>query len=221
MTYQELVEYLLKSGDSNFALFSKRLSNSVYESIGVKTPILRKLIKEHYLDEDLKLEDFEHQKYLEVDCVYFGVGLLRCKTIEEQLEFLLNNLKFANSWAVTDTLTVYLRKCSFEGFVDFFNKTYKSEHVYTRRFAYVFALKYSNDKRILDIINKMIENEDYMVMMGEAWLLSFVAIYFPQEVLSYLRNSNDLSLKRKAISKICDSYRFDEETKNEFKKLRP
>ena len=67
----------------------------------------------------------------------------------------------------------------------------------------------------------MIENEDYMVMMGEAWLLSFVAIYFPQEVLSYLRNSNDLSLKRKAISKICDSYRFDEDSKNEFKKLRP
>ena len=220
MNYTDLLNYLFEQKDENFASFSKRLSNSVYESIGVKTPVLRRLIKELKDDEELKLEDFEHRKYLEIDSIYFGVGLLRCDDIDEQLDFLKSNLQYASSWAITDTLSNYMKKCSFDKFWEFFLLTYKSKHVYTRRFAYVFALQYSHDERIIKILAYIRQNEDYMVMMGEAWLLSFMAIDFGDEVFTYLQNSGDLALKRKTISKICDSFRFDESEKNRFKSLR-
>ena len=71
MTYQEIVNYLNENKDANFAIFSKRLLNSTLNVIGVKTPILRKLIKEHYSDDDLKLEDFEHGQYVEIENIYF------------------------------------------------------------------------------------------------------------------------------------------------------
>ncbi len=73
-------------------------------------------IKEHYKDTDLCLEDFECSKYLEIDFVYFGIGLKRCKTIEEQLVFLDKNIKYAQSWAITDTINHSLKKCSFDLF---------------------------------------------------------------------------------------------------------
>ena len=220
MTYQELVKYLFEIKDDNFALFSKRLSNSKLISIGVKTPVIRKIIKEHVFDEELKLNDFELEKYLEVDSIYFGLGLLRRKTYIEQAEFLDKNLIHASSWAITDTLGVYMRKCSFEDFLTFYKAHFESEHLYTRRFSYVFALKFASDKRIVDLFPLIKLHEDYMVTMAEAWLLSFAAINYQEEVFNYLSSIDDKELIRKTISKICDSYRFEESEKNKFKSLR-
>ena len=76
MTYLGLLEELKRLGDIKFAEFSKSLSNSDYECIGVKNPVLRKLIKEHIEDEELKLEDFKLGIFLEVDFIYFGLGYL-------------------------------------------------------------------------------------------------------------------------------------------------
>ena len=45
-------------------------------------------------------------------------------------------------------------------------------------------------------------------------------IDYPDEVFTYLQNSGSLALKRKTISKICDSFRFDESEKERFKSLR-
>lgn len=220
MTYQELVNYLFSVRDKKHAEFSGNLSNSDYITIGVKNPILRDLIKKHYVDKDLRLEDFECSKYLEVDFIYFGVGLKRCKTIKEQLEFLDINIKFAQSWAVTDTINHSLKKCSFDLFWEFFLSHYQNNHVYTRRFSYIFGLMFYRDERILQIFNYLNESEDYMVMMAEAWLLATIAVVYPQQVFSLLENLKDHKLKLKTISKICDSLRFSKEQKEQFKSLR-
>ena len=58
MTYHELVEYLFSIKDQKHADFSGNLSSSEYITIGVKNPILRSIIKEHYKDADLSLENF-------------------------------------------------------------------------------------------------------------------------------------------------------------------
>ena len=109
MRYIELANYLFSIKDQKHAEFSGNLSNSSYITIGVKNPILRSIIKEHYKDTDLCLEDFECSKYLEIDFIYFGIGLKRCKTIEEQLVFLDKNIKYAQSWAITDTINHSLK----------------------------------------------------------------------------------------------------------------
>lgn len=220
MTYRELEQYLFSLGDPKFAAFSKSLSNSFYLSIGVKNPVLRKIIKEHVNDNELKIDDFILGKYLEVDFIYFGLALSRLKTIDEQLDFLFNHVRSAQSWAITDVLPSYLRKCSFEKYWSLFLKLYLSSYSYDRRFAYVLGLKFYQDERVLDVLNYLRPREEYIIMMAEAWLLATIAIIYPHQIYDFLKKSDDLSLKRKTISKICDSFRVDKQTKEKFKRLR-
>ena len=220
MTYKELLDYLFSIRSEKHAQFAGNLSNSGYITIGVKNPILRQLAKDHYKDKDMVLEEFELSKYLEVDFVYFAIGLKRCKTIEEQLDFLDKNIKYAQSWAVTDTINNSIKKCPFDLYWNFFLAHWNSEHIYTRRFCYIFGLMFYKDKKILQIFNYLHEFDEYMVMMSEAWLLQTIAIVYPQEVFNQLEKLQDQKLKLKTISKICDSFRFTSEEKEKFKSLR-
>ena len=220
MTYQELEQHLLSISDKKFADFSKSLSNSDYISIGVKNPVLKEIVKSHINDEELRLEDFKLGTYLEVDFIYFSLALSRLKDIDKQLSFLKDNIHLAKSWAITDCVSTYIKKCTFEKYWDFYLSMYKSKYTYDRRMSYILGLKFYKDRRILKILERLTYNEEYMVMMSEAWLLATTAIAYPNEVYDFLKACNDLTLKRKTISKISDSYRFDLSTKNKFKSLR-
>ena len=220
MNYQELEKYLFAISDEKFANFSKSLSNSEYISIGVKNPVLRNIIKEHVKDEDLSLEDFKLGIYLEVDFIYFGLALSRIKNVKEQLDFLKQNIYKAKSWVITDCVTTYIKKLTFDDYWDFFLVKYASKYTYDRRMSYVLGLKLYKEEKILSVLSKMKNNEEYMVMMAEAWLLSTIAINYPDEVYDYLKKCEDIKLVRKSISKINESFRFDEKTKNKFKALR-
>lgn len=220
MKYIDLERYLFEISEQKFAEFSKSLSNSEYISIGVKNPVIRQIVKDHVNDLELKTGDFVLGKYLEVDLIYFSLSLARSKDIDSQLEFLFKEIYKAKSWAVTDCITTYLKKITFEKYWPYFIKNYNSKHTYTRRMSYVLGLKFYKDKRILDILPYIRESEEYMVMMAEAWLMATIAITYPDEIYNYLLNLNDITLKRKTISKISDSFRFTDETKNKFKELR-
>ena len=220
MNYQKLKQYLFKISDPKFRDFSKTLSHSDYQVIGVKNPVLRQLIKDNKTNGDLKLEDFSLGQYLEIDFIYFGLALSRLKTIDEQLSFLKENIKIAKSWVITDTLATYLKKCPFEKYWAFFIDLYQSPYIYDRRLVYVLGLKHYQDEKILKILDYLNLHEEYMVMMAEAWLLATIAIHYPNEVYDVLKTCSDLTLKRKTISKIHDSYRFDDKTKERFQSLR-
>ena len=220
MTYKELEKYLENNANKKFADFAKTVSNSEYLVFGVKNPVLRQIVKEHAKDEEMRLEDFKTGKYLEIDFIYFGLGLSRCKGIDEQLDFLKQNIKTAKSWAITDTAATFLKKLTFDKYWSFFLSLAKSKYIFDRRMAYVVGLKLAKDKRILDVTKYIKKDDEYMVMMAEAWLLATVAIYYPNEVYDYLKECDDLTLKRKVISKMVDSFRIDTTTKERFKGLR-
>lgn len=220
MKYIELKEFLLSSADKKFSEFSKTLSNSDYKVIGVKNPILRDLIKQHVNDEELKTEDFKIGEYLEIDFIYYGLSLSRLKNIDDQFAFLKNNIKYAKSWAITDTVSTYLKKHDFDKYFVFFKKLCSSSYIYDRRMAYVVGLKHYKNVRILELLPYISNNDEYMVMMAEAWLLATVAIQFPNEIYVYLKDSKDMTLKRKTISKINESFRISDEQKSRFIELR-
>ena len=220
MNYKELKEYLISNGDKKFSEFSKTLSNSDYKVLGVKNPILRQLVKEHVKDEELNPSEFELGEYLEVDFIYFGLNLSRMKNVDDQLAFLKEKIKYAKSWAITDCISTYIKNHDFDTYFDFFKEMHKSSFTYDRRMAYVIGLKHYKDKEILKVLNHINLNEEYMVMMVEAWLLATIAIAFPQEILQFLKKCNDDTLKRKTISKINESFRIDANLKEEFKALR-
>lgn len=220
MNYKELKDYLLSSGDEKFSKFSKTLSNSDYLVIGVKNPILRQIIKEHVKDEELKTKDFVLGEYLEIDFIYFGLSLSRLKNIDDQLEFLRKNIRYAKSWAITDTVSTYIKKHDFAKYFEFFKAMYNTKHTYERRMAYILGLKHYKDKQVLKVLNNINENEEYMIMMAEAWLLATIAIQYPNEIFEFLKRSDDMTLKRKTISKINESFRISDDLKERFKTLR-
>ena len=220
MNYKELKKYLLSSGDEKFSQFSKTLSNSDYLVIGVKNPILRQIIKEHVKDEELKTEDFVLGEYLEIDFIYFGLSLSRLKNVDDQLEFLIKNIRYAKSWAITDTVSTYIKKHDFAKYFEFFKAMYNTKHTYERRMAYILGLKHYKDEQVLKVLNNINANEEYMVMMAEAWLLATIAIQYPNEIFEFLKRSDDMTLKRKTISKINESFRISDDLKERFKTLR-
>ena len=220
MNYKSLVDELFKIKDEKYAIFSKSLSNSDYISIGVKTPFLKDIIKKYKNDTDLKLEDFVLGEYLEVDYLYFCLSLSRLKTVDDQFDFIINNIKKAKSWCITDSLSCFLKKHDYDKYRSFFLKLQGSNYTYDRRTAYVVGLKHYRNKDILEVLDYIKPNEEYMVMMSEAWLLATITIAYPQEVYDYLKNNADTTLKRKTISKIVESYRIDDLNKNKFKSLR-
>ena len=220
MNYQEYLQVLLNYGEEKYAKFSANLTNSDYNVIGVRIPILRKVVKDHYRDENLLLSTFELGQYLEIDISYLAIGFLRCQTVAEQLAFLKDNMKIAKSWVVTDIIASYCKKITFEDYWQFFIQTCDDEHIYVRRFAFVFGLKFYRDKKILQTFSFIKDNEDYMVYMGQAWLLATIAICYPHAVYDFLRKGASLHLKNKTIAKIKESYRIDNVTKNQFVGLR-
>ncbi len=220
MDYKSLLNYLLETRDAKYASFSKTLSNSDYSVIGTRIPILRKLVKDHIKDEELEPNDFELNKYLEMDFMYFGLSLSRVKTIDDQLLFLSHNIHLAKSWAITDTISTYLKKMDFEEYYSFFLKNQNTKEIYQRRFCFILGLKFYKNKEILKVLKYIKENEDYMIMMAQAWLLATVAICFENEIYDFLKNFNDKTLIRKTISKMVESYRINDEAKERFKKFR-
>lgn len=220
MNYQEFKKHLYKYQDLKYREGALVISNSPYDMIGVRAPDLRRLINEHYLDEDLLLEEFEIDDLQELAVAFFTIGLKRCKSFKEQLEFLDKYIYKAKGWAVTDSLNRSIKKPTFDEFYPFFAAFSKSEHTFKRRMGYILGMKFANDKRIIKTFKYFSFYEEYMVMMAEAWLLCEIAIYHQNEVYEFLSSINDIVLIRKTICKICDSFRFDDESKNRFKNLR-
>ena len=220
MDYFALKKLLFDSADNKNMEFAKKVFNTSYKIIGLMTPTLKKLIQEHYKDEDLKLSDFEVGEYQEIDIFYLVTALKRAKSYKEQMEFLKKNLYFVKGWAVTDVLNQYLKKATFAEYFPYFEHFAKCKSTYEARFAYIGMLKHYESPEIERIVPYIRYNEEYMIMMAEAWLLATIAIKHSDFVYSLLKDMDDEVLKKKTISKMVESYRISKEDKERVKALR-
>lgn len=220
MDYFAFKKLLFDSADNKNMEFAKKVFNTSYKIVGLMTPTLKRIIQEHYKDEDLNLSDFELGEYQEIDIAYLAIALKRAKTYKEQMEFLKNNLYFVKGWAVTDVLNQYLKKATFAEYFPFFEHFAKCKNTYEVRFAYIGMLKHYDSQDIEKIVPFLRYNEEYMVMMAEAWLLATIAIKNSDFVYDLLKNMDDVVLKKKTISKMNDSFRISKEDKARFKTLR-
>ncbi|MEG1502582.1 MAG: hypothetical protein RR370_04260, partial [Synergistaceae bacterium] len=59
-----------------------------------------------------------------------------------------------------------------------------------------------------------VKKDDYYVAMAVAWAISICFIKYPKETMIYLNDNNlDDNTYNKALQKICESHRVDNETK--------
>lgn len=207
---------LEKEQDQKYQEFSSPLSGSSLPLLGVRIPVLKRLILSVKDDEGIDPDTFPLDKYIEINIAYFALSLLRKKNYQEQMEFLLEKLSFARSWQITDTILGFVKKAPLSSFFPYFVRMADSPDIFTRRFGYVRMRAYNKEKEIKIVLPYIYKTKDYYVEMAQAWLLADIAVYYPKLVLSYLEKKKvSLSLATKTERKLLDSYRILPKDKEE------
>ncbi len=171
---------------------------------------------------DFDIETIPVYDLVEYQIAYFMIGLSRIKDYKEQLSFIEEHSEVARSWMTTDLVNQYMKKRDFASFKGTFARLIKEKCVYQRRFAYVMGLPFAKEKEAAHyLLNQLKKDERYYVYMAEAWLLAEIGIYHFEEVYAYLEEGDlIIPLKRKAISKMMDSYRINNKDKDRLHALR-
>ena len=74
---------------------------------------------------------------------------------------------------------------------------------------------------IFDRVENLKDREEYYVKMAIAWLIAECFTKFPEETLGFLKSTKLPKWTfNKTISKICDSYRVDDEMKELLRRMR-
>lgn len=156
--------------------------------------------------------------------IFFQVSLAQLNTIEEKLAFIEANFDKLQDWWHVDQLSQFVDKYLNFDLAYEKAKTYiESELLFARRWGYVMFMptlvKKEEAAEQLFLLFK--DDEEYYVQMAEAWLISYLGIYYPEETMEYLKKCPlKYNIAGKAIQKICDSFRVSDETKKRFKEIR-
>ena len=155
---------------------------------------------------------------------YFQVSLGLIKNVEEQFKFIEDNFYNLNDWWHVDQLTQFISK---DLSLDYAYKKAKEyinhPHIFARRWAYVmFMPTLVKNERSFDMIVQLLKDDnEYYDVMAEAWLISYLGIYYPDKTLEYLKTKPlEYNIVGRAIQKICDSFRINDDYKNKFKEIR-
>lgn len=221
-----ILEQLLTLSNDNFKDFNKKIINTNYEMIGVRTDYLKKLAKDNI---NIYQDYFnqKHQYYEEYMIHGFMLGYLKMP-ISELKYYIDDYINYINCWSMVDQIVSNLKilkndlKNSFQIAQEYIN----SNQLFKIRFGYCILLTYfvnQNKEEYLDEILKLCnkKHNEYYIQMMVAWLLSVVYVKFKEKALLFI---NDCQLDdftfNKTISKICDSYRIPKEEKIILKNMR-
>lgn len=224
--YQDFRTKLISLSDDNYREFCMRGIPCDRPFLGVRIPEIRKLIVKippenfaEFLDTTpLAIEEVIARGFLIARLPYIEMS----KYFDSQIELLDN-------WCTVDTFCAALRKVVKGHEADFLDqkveKLLGSEDEFAIRAGLVslldFYVKFDYLALIFDRVEMLKDRDEYYVKMAIAWLLAECFIKFPDETFAYLKITNLLKWTlNKTISKISDSYRVENDLKNEVKKLR-
>lgn len=223
-SYSIFSKSLFKYQDIKFRDFNKRIVNTSYNMIGIRTPILRSIAK------DISKTDII--SYLECDVsdcyeeiLIYGFVLSYLDDLDSFIKYFDKFILLIDNWALCD-----LALCNLNIVINnkdyFFNKIneYLSSDEFVCRVGVVLLLYYYIDEfylnNIFDIIT-CLKRDEYYVNMAVAWLLSVCFVKFRDRTLKYLEECNlDKFVFNMTISKICDSFRVSDLDKAYLKKLK-
>lgn len=224
--YVQLRNDLERSADDKYRDFSMKICNSKYQMLGVRVPQIRKFAKQVSLE---KIEEF-----IAIYPTTYEEVLLRCFMIarlpyEGMLKWFDSQLKYIDDWSTCDLFCSAINKLVQKHREDFLKKEIvkllDAEREFMIRVGLV-SLKCSYIepdylKFIFDKADELSNHEGYYVKMGLAWLISESFIKYPAATIEYLsRSKMPVWTFNKTISKICDSYRVDTQTKEFLRKMR-
>ena len=224
MTNQEIRNRLEELSEEKYKKFHSSLCPNSNEILGVRVPTLRNFAKEIVKHEDIEkyLENTVDNSYEEIVLQGMVLGIWKT-SIENFCKHLKKFIPKINSWAVCDVSVsgFKITNKNMEYMWKFIQKYLKSDKEFELRFAIVMLLDYYiKDQyidRVLEILNS-IKHEGYYVKMAIAWTIQVAFVKFPEKTMNFLKeNDIDNWTYNKALQKIIESYRVDNETKKQIK----
>ena len=180
----------------------------------------KRLIKENQDVSFLKDIVLKEQKYHRT---YFQVMMGRLKSTSERLNFIEENHALLEDWWHVDQLTQFVGVMDIDDVYARSLNYVKHSHPFLRRWGYVIWMPtLIKDERSFDMIVSLLKNDtEYYVIMAEAWVISYLAIYYPEKTFKYLNEcSLNYDIVGRAIQKTCDSFRVSSDVKEKFKTIR-
>lgn len=224
--YKEFQEELGKYADDEYRVFAMKGIPCERPFVGVRIPNVRKVVD---LIPREKYEEFLKVKPVAIEEV-LARGMIICKmSYEEMLKYFDSQVGYIDNWCACDIFCSGLRKVIKKHQEEFLEKKVekllKSKDEYDVRVGLVILKSSYVDfdylNVIFDRVEGLVEREEYYIRMAIAWLLSECFIKFPAATTGYMLASHLPKWTfNKTISKICDSYRVDDETKKMLKKMR-
>lgn len=217
-TYQEYINYLISIKEDKYKEFHSKLCFTKYEILGIRLPIIRKIVKQisktNYED-FLKLTKSNYYEEVMIE------GLVISNIKEEQLfnKYFNKYITKIDNWGICDSfcnsLDIVTKNPS--KYFNLCKELSLSNEEFISRVGLIIILNYYvKEEYLQDIFNILdsITSDKYYINMAQAWLICELYIYYPQVTENYLKkNKLNKFTHNKAISKIRESYRISKDKK--------
>ena len=217
--FNDLHNDVLSLKNDKNAKFASTILKTKLNVLGLYTKDIKLLIKKYI---DIDISSFNLNESYEINLLYFSIGLKKIKSFAEQVEFLKKNILLIDSWGITDSTYQYLKEVEFFDGLPTIKEFISSDKEFLIRYGYLMLFNYLKDEKHFNEITSLFKNSDYFyVQMVEAWLLSYLFVYFPEKSYEFLVNSKlSKTIKKMTIQKAIDSFRVSVETKDKLKAYR-
>ncbi|MEK3724972.1 DNA alkylation repair protein [Paenibacillus sp. FSL H8-0034] len=213
-------EQLIELAEEKYQKFTAALIPNINNVLGVRLPELRKLAKMIAKgDWRTYLEQADGEYFEEVMLQGMVIGYIQTDSTE-LLRYVADFVPKIDNWSVCDSFCIGLKftLANKETMWEFVQPYLVSKQDYDIRFGVVMLLNYYIEEeyisRVLERLDS-IKHEGYYVKMAVAWALSICFVLLPEPTMIYLKsNSLDKMTYNKALQKITESYRVDQETKS-------
>lgn len=219
-------EQLFAMADEEYRKFSVALIPNINNIVGVRLPELRKLARTLAKDDWRSYLEHAESEYFE-EIMLQGMVIGYVKTdVEEILRYVADFVPMIDNWSVCDSFCTGLKftNTNKERVWDFLQPYLLSNHEYDIRFGVVMLLDFYIEEAYISRVLQLLDNakhEGYYVKMAVAWAISICYVKLPEPSMQYLENNSlDFFTYNKALQKITESYRVDQETKKKIRSMK-
>ena len=224
-TYEQLKAALRANIDGNYDKFNNPIVNSEYKTLGVRTPVVRKIAKAVPLDfrDGILKSFFEDEDKAYEDVLLAGLIAVKKGDYVKTREYLKKIIPVFGSWAHTDTVIPGLDWTDRDMFLSDFKYLLDCDSRYEVRAYIIYMFDCLTDERIDFVLDtlKSVRYGKYYVDMAAAWLLAECLVKFYDKTVSLFQTPVfPKFVHNKAIQKARESYRISPQVKECLKGLK-
>lgn len=217
-TYQDYLKYLESIGEIDYKNFHSKLCFTKYEILGIRLPKIRNIAKnisKTNYEDFLKLCKSTYYEEVMIE----GLVIASIKDENILFKYLYKYIEKIDNWGICDSFCNSLKIVKEEPlkYFEIAKKLSLDKREFVSRVGLITILNFFVEKdyvyKIFDILDS-INSQLYYINMAQAWLICELYIKYPVQTEKYLLNNKlNKFTHNKAISKLRESYRITEYTK--------